>query len=129
MISPDTPSISIAQLDARSATAAHLPTRPRSSTIPSSFERLLADLSARFINLPAAEIDGAITDALRSIVELLGVDRSQLVRFRPRLGQADVTHSWAVQGVRAIAPMALTQAYPWAIRRVQADHASGVRPT
>jgi hypothetical protein len=39
------------------------------------FERLLADLSARFINLPAAEIDGAITDALRRIIELLGMDR------------------------------------------------------
>ena len=96
---------------------------------PLRFERLLAELSARFINLPAAEIDGAITDALRSIVELLGVDRSQLVRFRPGVGQGDVTHSWAVQGVRAVAPTALAKAHPWAIRRVQADQASGVRPT
>ena len=51
------------------------------------FERLLAELSARFINLPVAEVDGAITDALRSIVELLVVDRSQLIRF-PRSGEA-----------------------------------------
>jgi hypothetical protein len=43
------------------------------------FERLLADLSRRFVNLPAAEVDGAITDALRQIVLLLDVDRSQLL--------------------------------------------------
>ena len=90
---------------------------------PMQFDRLLAELSARFINLPAAEVDGAITDALRTIVELLGVDRSQLVRFRPGVGQADITHSWAVQGVRAFAPTALAQAHPWAIRCVQADQA------
>src|SRR5512147_2826836 len=90
---------------------------------PLQFERLLADLSARFIDLPTAQVDGAINDALRRIVELLGVDRSQLVRFRPGLGQADVTHSWAAQGLRVVAPQALAHAYPWAIRRVQADRA------
>jgi FixJ family two-component response regulator/signal transduction histidine kinase len=88
---------------------------------PLQFERLLAELSARFINLPAAQVDAAITDALRRIVELLGVDRSQLVRFRSEIGQADVTHSWAAPGLRAVAPQALAHAYPWAIRRVQGD--------
>src|SRR5262245_20995037 len=38
-----------------------------------SFEQLFADLSAGFVNLPAARIDGAITEALRRIVGLLGV--------------------------------------------------------
>jgi long-chain fatty acid transport protein len=41
----------------------------RSSPVhdPLQFDRLLAELSARFINLPAGEVDGAITDALRSM--------------------------------------------------------------
>ena len=46
-----------------------------------AFESLLAELSARFLTLPTAEVDAAITDALRRISGLLGVDRTQLVRF------------------------------------------------
>ena len=42
------------------------------------FEKLLTDISARFVNLPAKQIDGAIEDAQRSICECLGVDLSSL---------------------------------------------------
>ncbi len=83
------------------------------------FERLLADLSARFINLPAAEIDGAITDALRRIVGILGVDRSTLYRYPPQTGEAHVTHSWAVEGVPAAVPRDTSQSYPWIHPRVR----------
>ena len=72
---------------------------PRAREELLQFERLLAELSARFINLPAAEIDGAITDALRKIIELLGVDRGALLRYPPQTGEAYLTHSWAVEGV------------------------------
>ena len=37
------------------------------------FERLLADLSARFVNLPPAEVDREIELSLRQIVETLAV--------------------------------------------------------
>jgi len=36
------------------------------------FEKLLTDISARFINLPAKQIDDAIENAQRSICECLG---------------------------------------------------------
>jgi PAS domain S-box-containing protein len=42
------------------------------------FERLLTDLSARFINLPAELMDAAIGDAQRRICECLGFDQSGL---------------------------------------------------
>ena len=42
------------------------------------FETLLAELSARFINLPADRIDGEIEAAQRRICELLDLDRSTL---------------------------------------------------
>lgn len=84
------------------------------------FERLLADLSARFVNLPAAEIDRAITDALRSIVELLGVDRSQLIRFTGRGDEAAVTHSWAIAGVPIVPRRVLSHRFPWAMRQLRA---------
>ena len=42
------------------------------------FETLLAELSARFINLPADQIDRDIEDAQRRICEFLDLDRSTL---------------------------------------------------
>jgi transcriptional regulator with GAF, ATPase, and Fis domain len=43
-----------------------------------SFEALISDLSAGFVNLPAHELDQAITDALRRLVEALDLDRAAL---------------------------------------------------
>jgi len=42
------------------------------------FEKLLTEISARFVNLPAKQIDDAIEDAQRSICECLGMDLSSL---------------------------------------------------
>ncbi|WP_373499777.1 sigma 54-interacting transcriptional regulator [Desulfococcus sp.] len=42
------------------------------------FETLLSEISTRFINLPAEEIDGEIEDAQRRICECLGLDLSAL---------------------------------------------------
>ena len=42
------------------------------------FETLLAEISARFVNLPADRIDSEIEDAQRRICELLDLDRSTL---------------------------------------------------
>src|SRR5215211_6314404 len=64
-----------------------------------AFEQMLADLSARFINLPAAEVDNAINNALRRIAEMLGCDRSQLIGFSAQGDEARITHSGAVGGV------------------------------
>ena len=46
------------------------------------FETLLAELSARFINLPADRIDSEIEDAQRRICEHLDLDRSTLWQVR-----------------------------------------------
>jgi len=87
------------------------------------FERLLADLSARFVNLSAAEVDGAIADALRQIVLLLDVDRCQLIQFSPATDEANITHSWAVEGVPVVRPKPVSAGYPWVLARVRAGHA------
>ena len=42
------------------------------------FERLLADLSAAFINVPSNQVDAGIRDAQQRIVEALDLDRCTL---------------------------------------------------
>lgn len=100
---------------------------PRPATVPGenlqAFERLLADISARFVNLPVDCVDDAITDALRQFVLLLDVDRSQLIRFSATDGEALVAHSWAVEGVPSVRPQLITSRFPWAMARVRAGHA------
>jgi signal transduction histidine kinase len=83
------------------------------------FEQLLAELSASFVNLPAANVDDAITDALRRIAGLLGVDRCNLFRFAAD-HEPCVTHTWSVEGVPAVVLRAISSDFPWAVRRIRA---------
>jgi len=45
------------------------------------FEALLTEISARFVNLPADQIDGTIEDAQRRVCECLGLDLSALCQW------------------------------------------------
>src|SRR5438552_8070483 len=95
----------------------------RTRTGPNAeFEQMLAQLSARFINLPAPDVDEAINNALRDIAKLLGCDRSQLIRFSARGDGAHVTHSGAVGDAPAVPPKSVSELYPWALRRLREDH-------
>jgi signal transduction histidine kinase len=85
-------------------------------TLP--FEQMLADLSAGFVNLAADRVDGAIDDALRRIVELLGVERCNLVRFTAD-GESYVTHTWSVAGVPAVVLRSISSDFPWLVRCVR----------
>jgi len=84
-----------------------------------AFERLLAELSAGFVNLSAASVDDAITDALRRIVALLDVDRANLIGFAPRTGESYLTHSWTVEAFAQAAPRPVSGDFPWAMQRLQ----------
>lgn len=88
-----------------------------------SFERLLSDLSAAFIAVPIQEIDHAIDQGLARIVFALGIDRSTLSRVFPLTGRAEVTHSFAVEGVDPV-PKRLIPARdsnPWALAKATAN--------
>ncbi|MDM0075556.1 ATP-binding protein [Variovorax sp. J2P1-59] len=87
------------------------------------FERLLSDLSAAFIAVPIQEIDQAIELGLARIVAALGIDRSTLNRVFPLTGRAEVTHSFAVEGVEPV-PKRLGPARdsnPWALAKATAN--------
>jgi transcriptional regulator with GAF, ATPase, and Fis domain len=62
------------------------------------FERLMAELSARFVNLPADQIDSQIDASLAMLVEFLGNDRSTFVEFGTDPTHVLVTHSYTVPG-------------------------------
>jgi GAF domain-containing protein len=86
------------------------------------FERLLADLSATFIHLPAQDIDRAMDESLERIVTALAIDRATLNRVSSMTGRVEVTHSFAVEGV---APLAKARSdeerSPWAMAMALAN--------
>jgi formate hydrogenlyase transcriptional activator len=82
-----------------------------------AFETLLADLSARFINLPANQVDGQIEEAQKRICEALSLDRSMLGQVSPKLGQLAITHSWRAEGMPDNIQVT-SQDFPWSDRMI-----------
>ena len=63
------------------------------------FETLIADLSSKFVNLPAGEVDREIMDAERRICEVLGLDISALWQLSDEApGFFTVTHYYSAPG-------------------------------
>jgi len=85
------------------------------------FETLLSDLSSRFINLPAGEIDREIEYSLRSVCEPLGIDLAVLWQWSvasPRVIRP--THAYcADESLRPSEPMR-EEHYPWSVQQVLA---------
>jgi formate hydrogenlyase transcriptional activator len=63
------------------------------------FESLLAELSARFVNLPVDDVDREIQESLGRIAETLDVDRATLGEVTPDGQDGFVTHCYAKPGM------------------------------
>ena len=86
------------------------------------FERLIADLSARFVNLPAADVGAHIVDALRSITEFLDMDRGFLIEVREGSDELPVT--WRFIGdLPLLGHRFAVHQYPWYAGRIRAGQA------
>ena len=83
------------------------------------FETLLADLSARFVNLPAAQVDSAIQDAQRRVCECLGLDASLLWQMSPdHPGSMFLTHHHLPPGFPPVPEVwDCKESFPWALGR------------
>jgi len=57
------------------------------------FETLLADVSSRFVKLPADRIDREIEGALQEIAVFFDADRCTLLGVRPDPGFVQATHA------------------------------------
>jgi PAS domain S-box-containing protein len=77
------------------------------------FETLIAELSARFINLTPDEVDREIEDALRGVCELLGIDFAMLWQWTDHERQSIVpTHAHPPLSQQPSQPNAQDR-YPW----------------
>ena len=81
------------------------------------FERLVADLSTQFINVPADQVDAVIREALERIGEALDIDRCTFYRIEPDGVLLDPV-GWQRPGVPPHSgPLAGRERLPWALER------------
>jgi len=85
------------------------------------FERLVSELSATFINLPAQEMDRAIEVSLARIVSALRIDWSSLARVHPLTGEFAITHSFAIDGVAPVPALPPREVAPWRLGMLMAN--------
>jgi len=88
------------------------------------FETLLADISARYINLPADRIDSVIEDDQRAICECLDIDLSALWQWSedsPRF--MTVTHLYSPpDGPSRPEGIDAEKAFPWVLQKMLAGN-------
>lgn len=86
------------------------------------FETLLTDISARFVNLPADQIDGEIADAQRRVCECLGLDLSSLWQWSVETpGFVTLTHLYRPLGGPPLPELMDAQEYfPWCLQQMTA---------
>ena len=83
------------------------------------FETLLSDISARFINLPADQLDNAIEDAQRQVCECLDLDISLLWQLSPDYsGSMFLTHRHLPPGFPPLPEVwDCKESFPWALEK------------
>jgi formate hydrogenlyase transcriptional activator len=81
------------------------------------FEKLMADISSRFVNVPSGRVDQEIEDAQRCICECIGIDHSSVWQADPNdPGQILLTHLFRDPNL-AMPPERTMAAglFPWAL--------------
>jgi transcriptional regulator with GAF, ATPase, and Fis domain len=83
-----------------------------------SLDRLIAELSSQFINLPAERIAGAIREGLRRACELLHLDRGTFIRLGPEGVLLDPI-SWTTEhAIPLDRATAVRERFPWTMDRL-----------
>jgi transcriptional regulator with GAF, ATPase, and Fis domain len=77
------------------------------------FEALLADLSARFVHVPADQVDRMIEEAQRRIVQALGLDRSTILQRSDAEEDMVITHAWAMPSFAPSPGLFAKRDFPW----------------
>jgi formate hydrogenlyase transcriptional activator len=88
------------------------------------FERLLLDLSSKFVNIPTDRVDSEIEDGLRQILEFFQVDRCLLFRTLPDRTSWQIAHIVTSNDAPHLpAGVKLSKSlYPWAYEKLSEKH-------
>ncbi len=83
------------------------------------FERTMAALSAKFINLPPHRVDGEIMNGLQTLAKALGGDRSSIGFAQAASGEILITHAWTRPGFADYSKGLLHAILPWLSKRIK----------
>jgi transcriptional regulator with GAF, ATPase, and Fis domain len=87
-----------------------------------AFERLLTDISTRFVNAPPGRVDNEIVETLRLLVEFLGVERSTLFQWSPDGQGFENTHQYVAEGCAGAPRLIGQEVLPHSIGRLLQGH-------
>ncbi|MGO9019596.1 MAG: sigma 54-interacting transcriptional regulator [Syntrophobacteraceae bacterium] len=83
------------------------------------FERLISDLSARFVNIALDQVDEAIESGLKQILDFFQVDRCGLLGFAPDRKRVHVTHAAYAEGIEQVeVDIDLVELFPWCYEKL-----------
>jgi signal transduction histidine kinase/DNA-binding response OmpR family regulator len=84
-----------------------------------TFERLLSDISARFVNISPNQVDSEIEHGLRQILEFFQVDRCGLLRTLPNKTLWQITHGVWKEGIPPVPIKTDLSAglFPWVYKK------------
>jgi len=82
------------------------------------FERLLTEVSASFVSIPSDQVDAAICDAMRRIVDALGLDRSAVFQPQGPHGDLMMTHQSVVVPFKWPTVVWTGREYPWSFGKL-----------
>ena len=84
-----------------------------------SFESLISEISARFVNLPPEALDEAIVDALHQIVDALDLDRAVVWLRDENSDDFYPAQRWAREGVPdSTERLSVRELFPWHWQRI-----------
>ena len=78
------------------------------------FETLISDISARFVRLPANEVDTEIERALKQILDFFDVDRCGLLGMSEDKEFVSTTHACYAKGTESVSKDYSVTLFPWA---------------
>jgi len=88
------------------------------------FERLISNLSARFVNILPEQVDAEIEWGLQQLLEFFQIDRCGLLLAAPDSTTFQITHACVAEGIPPV-PVGedlSTALFPWAYQKVIIQH-------
>jgi PAS domain S-box-containing protein len=82
------------------------------------FETMLADLSAKFVNIPISEIDKEIEQGLQSIITFFGVERAIIYQIEDDDNLINATHSWTEPGLKPFPQSFDRRRFSWLVNQI-----------